>query len=54
MPAYDYQCLKCDKPFSLTMTIAERESRKIRCPRCRSIRVRQILTSFFAQTAKKS
>jgi len=54
MPEYDYSCLKCGKSFSLTMTITEHEARKVRCPSCRSTRVRQGLSSFFAQTSKKS
>ena len=54
MPVYDYGCLKCGKSFSLTMTITEHDTRKVRCPSCRSTRVRQALSSFFAQTSKKS
>jgi len=62
MPTYEYICEKCKKPFSLIMTIAEYEKKKIRCPekkkircpKCKSVRVKQQITSFQAITSKKS
>jgi hypothetical protein len=36
------------------MTIAEYEKKKIRCPKCKSVRVKQQITSFQAITSKKS
>ena len=54
MPTYDFRCDKCGKRFSLTMTIAEHDSKRARCPKCKSPRVTQQLHGFFAQTSKKS
>ncbi len=54
MPRYDYICRKCGKKFSQVMTIAEHDTKKTRCPKCSSVRVEQLLLSFFAVTSKKS
>jgi putative FmdB family regulatory protein len=54
MPTYEYICEKCKKRFSLIMTIAEHEKKKIRCPKCKSVRVKQEIASFQAITSKKS
>lgn len=54
MPEYDFRCLKCKKPFTLTMSIGEYSRRQHRCPKCRSTQVERRLSSFFAQTKKKS
>lgn len=54
MPTYDFKCEKCKKKFSLTMSISEYDSTKIRCPKCKSTRVKQQITSFQAVTSKKS
>ena len=54
MPRYEFLCEKCQKPFELTMTIAEHEKGKVRCPTCKSTRVMPQLGAFMGQTAKKS
>ncbi len=54
MPTYDYTCNKCRKKFTLVMTINEHDKKKIRCPKCSSVRVEQQFYSFFAVTSKKS
>lgn len=54
MPTYDYRCDKCGKRFSLKMTVAEHDTKRARCPKCRSLRVTQQFLGFFAQTSKKS
>jgi putative FmdB family regulatory protein len=54
MPRYEFRCEKCNKPFELIMTIAEREKGKVRCPTCKSTRVVPQLGGFMAQTKKKS
>jgi putative FmdB family regulatory protein len=35
MPLYEYFCKKCDKNFTITMSIAEHEKKKVKCPECR-------------------
>ncbi len=54
MPSYDFRCEKCKKKFGLTMTISEYEKTKVRCPKCKSTRVRQLLTPFRVVTSRKS
>ena len=54
MPRYEFLCEKCQKPFELTMTIAEHEKGTVRCPTCKSTRVMAQLGSFTTQTSKKS
>lgn len=54
MPVYEYNCLKCDKIFSITESITQHGSRKVRCPSCRSTLVERVFSTFFANTSKKS
>jgi putative FmdB family regulatory protein len=54
MPTYEFKCEKCKKPFTLIISISEYEKKKIRCPKCKSTRVKQQITSFQAVTSKKS
>ena len=36
MPTYDYECKKCKAQFQINMTIREKETKKITCPKCKS------------------
>lgn len=54
MPSYDYRCTECNRKFSLTMTVAEYEKKKVKCPKCGSKKVEQRLATFYAVTSKKS
>jgi putative FmdB family regulatory protein len=54
MPIYEFLCQKCNKSFTLTMAISEHEKKKFRCPECKSIRVKQQITSFQTKTSRKS
>jgi putative FmdB family regulatory protein len=54
MPTYAFRCEKCKKRFELIMTVSEYERKKIRCPKCKSSRVKQQITMFQAMTSKKS
>jgi putative FmdB family regulatory protein len=54
MPTYEFVCEQCKKPFSLLMKISDYEKKKFSCPKCKSKRVKQQLTSFQTITAKKS
>ena len=54
MPTYGFKCDKCKKKFELLMTISEYEKTKFRCPKCKSTRVTQQITSFQAVTSSKS
>ncbi len=54
MPTYEFLCEKCNKPFSLIMRVTEFEKKKIRCPKCKTTRVKQQISSFQTITSKKS
>ena len=54
MPTYDYRCESCRKKFILMMNIKEHDSKKVKCPKCSSRKVTQLISGFFAQTSKKS
>lgn len=54
MPVYDYRCTKCHKKFSVTMSIAEHETKKVKCPKCGSSKVERQLAAFYVVTSKKS
>ena len=54
MPTYEFRCEKCEKKFTRTLTISEYENAKFRCPKCKSTRVKQEVTSFQVVTSKKS
>jgi putative FmdB family regulatory protein len=54
MPTYEYLCLACRKTFSQILTLAESGKRKVVCPHCRSTKVEQRPTTFYAVTSRKS
>jgi len=54
MPTYEFICEKCNKPFTLIMKISEYEKGKFRCPKCKSTKVKQQITSFQTITSSKS
>ncbi len=54
MPTYEYRCEKCRKRFSLMESISQHGKKRRKCPKCNSVRVAQVFSSFFAKTAKKS
>jgi putative FmdB family regulatory protein len=54
MPTYEFLCNKCQKEFSVTMTIREREEKKPTCPGCGSSDLEPLMGAFFAKTSKKS
>lgn len=54
MPTYDYQCLECNKKFQVTMTWAEFDQRKPKCPKCGKRKVEQVYGEMLVKTSKKS
>jgi len=54
MPVYDFRCGGCGKKFSLSMSISEREHKRIKCPKCSSSKAEPVFSSFFAKTSRKS
>jgi putative FmdB family regulatory protein len=53
MPVYEYQCDKCDRAVTLTLTIREHDKGPVKCPKCGSA-LRPLLSTFLTQTSKKS
>lgn len=54
MPTYDFKCKKCNKEFSLVLTIKEHDEKGFKCPHCNSTEVEQQYSTFFAKTSRKS
>ena len=54
MPTYEYTCTACGKKFALIMTFAERDKKRVSCPKCKSRKVTQRFTSIHTQTSRKS
>jgi putative FmdB family regulatory protein len=54
MPTYDFVCEKCNKTFTLFMSISDYEKKKYACPICKSKKVKQQVSSFQTVTSKKS
>jgi putative FmdB family regulatory protein len=53
MPEYDYKCEACGKSFTKTMGMLKHDTAKIKCPECKSAKVRQKITSFGVTTKRK-
>ncbi len=54
MSHYIFQCLDCNKEFTQTLHMADREKIEVTCPHCGGKRVEQLVTAFSAVTSKKS
>ncbi len=54
MPTYDFRCGGCRKKYTLTMSMSERDRKRIKCPKCGSSKKEQVISPFFAKTSRKS
>jgi len=54
MPTYEFLCLKCQKVFTVTMTIRERGEKQPACPACGSSELESQFTSVVTKTSRKS
>ncbi len=55
MAYYDLECQKCKHAFTVKQTYEEHdEHKRVKCPKCGSTRVEQLLSSVYAKTKKKS
>lgn len=55
MPYYDFECTQCHEVFSQKQTFAEHDKhRPVKCPKCSSTKVKQLIAAAFAKTSKKS
>ena len=55
MPYYEYECTECGKKFEVRWTFREYDEHPVvRCPKCASKAVEQLVASVSVQTPKKS
>jgi putative FmdB family regulatory protein len=54
MPTYQYHCRSCGHDFQQIEPIAEHGHGRKTCPKCKSTQISQVLTPFFAKTARKA
>lgn len=53
MPVYQYHCQSCGHDFERTERLSQHGRKSPPCPKCKSTKVEQVLTSFFAKTSRK-
>jgi putative FmdB family regulatory protein len=54
MPTYEYQCRECNKKFTIVQSISEHGKVKVSCPKCKSKKIQQRISSFMTKTSRKS
>lgn len=54
MPTYEYRCGSCGEVFEHHESVAEHETMKPKCPKCRNEKVTRAYSRFYVKTAKKS
>ncbi len=53
MPTYAFRCTNCQEPVSSTMSITERDRRRIKHPKSGSGKVEPMFGPLFVKTARK-
>ncbi|RIK78436.1 FmdB family transcriptional regulator [candidate division KSB1 bacterium] len=54
MPTYEYRCKECGHQFLEALRVAEHDKKKPQCPKCKSQKVEQVFSTFFAKTSSKT
>ncbi|MBM4271172.1 MAG: zinc ribbon domain-containing protein [Deltaproteobacteria bacterium] len=54
MPTYEYLCQACKYEFTLIQSFSEHGKAKVTCPKCKSKKVKQLVSIFTAKTSRKS
>jgi putative FmdB family regulatory protein len=54
MPLYEYFCETCQKEVTVVMSISEHAKGAATCPQCGGKQMRQLVSTVFTQTSKKS
>jgi len=54
MPTYEFYCEECKKSFIIILSISEYEKEKYSCPKCKTKKLKQQISSFQTVTSKKS
>jgi len=54
MALYEYRCSACDHIFSVFHPVEEHGKARVTCPKCKSAKVEQVFSPFYAKTVRKS
>lgn len=54
MPIYEYRCRKCGETFETVQSMTAHGKNQPPCPKCKSKEVETQVSSFYAQTSRKS
>lgn len=54
MPNYEFRCKECKRVFDVRQSIKEHSQKLPPCSHCGSKRVEAVLSTFYAQTSRKS
>lgn len=54
MPIYEYLCADCGHEFSRSESVSQHGRGRVTCPKCKSAKVEQVFSAFFAKTTRKS
>ncbi|HEX5436298.1 MAG TPA: zinc ribbon domain-containing protein [Gemmatimonadaceae bacterium] len=54
MPMYEYRCTACHETFSRQEKMAEHDTARPVCPKCKSRKVMRLMSGFYARTPRKS
>jgi putative FmdB family regulatory protein len=55
MPEYEFECAQCHTTFAQHQSFQEHDQhQQVKCPKCGSKDVHQLISAAFAKTAKKS
>jgi putative FmdB family regulatory protein len=54
MATYQYHCISCGHDFQRSESMSAHDKAHPACPKCKSVRVEQVLATFFAKTARKT
>ena len=55
MPEYEYECEKCEHTFTTRETFEQHDRHElVKCPKCGSAKVHQLLSTVHVKTAKTS
>jgi putative FmdB family regulatory protein len=54
MPYYDFKCTQCRRKFTLKQSFEEHGRKRVKCPKCGTLKVERVIGAVFAKTSKKS
>ncbi|MFA5110171.1 MAG: zinc ribbon domain-containing protein [Desulfobaccales bacterium] len=53
MPTYEFKCAKCEEEFTRFMSLKERDTGQVACPKCGSLEVQQQISKVLTILAAK-